>query len=210
MQIGLGCTAAAVYRFDNGLYLKTIERDRRDPVFGSLASEHVKLVALKSRVPVPEIVAFEQDGARDFLLMTEVFGSEASTPATRDVIQARVRGLAEACRRFHQAPTDGFPLVELAHELREIAAHRVALDLVDSTDFDPERRGKTSRDLLRELYSVSSGDDDIALTHGDMCLPNIILLENQLSGFRRRRQSRVVRPLARYRTLSPQYPVQLG
>lgn len=182
-EVGLGCTAAAVYKFDNGLYLKTIERDPLDPVFGNLVREHARLEALSSRVPVPKVIAFEEDGSREFLITTEIPGREACSPATQDVIQTRVGEIARACRRFHDAPTRDFSFVELARDLRETAARRVALDLVDNSDFDPERRGRSARDLLDELYEISPNSDDVVLTHGDMCLPNVILLGNHLSGF---------------------------
>ena len=42
-------------------------------------------------------------------------------------------------------------------------------------DFDEVRAGHTAVDLFGELLATAPADEDIVFTHGDFCLPNIIL-----------------------------------
>jgi aminoglycoside phosphotransferase len=181
--VGLGCTAATVHRLDGGLYLKTLARIEHDPVFGNLLGERRRLEALRTRVPVPRVVAFESSESHDFLLMTEVAGSVACSETAENDVRLRVGELARACRKFHRASANDFPFVEGVEALKRAAEARVRLGLVDASDFDLERAGRTPEELLAELSSMDVSDDDAVLTHGDMCLPNVILSSHRLSGF---------------------------
>jgi aminoglycoside phosphotransferase len=55
--------------------------------------------------------------------------------------------------------------------------------LVDEDDFDEIRRGRTAADLFQELIAAKPAAEDLVFTHGDYCLPNIILENRKLSGF---------------------------
>jgi len=69
------------------------------------------------------------------------------------------------------------------------AAHRNVINgWVDESDFDPARQGRKAADLFDELVQRKPENEDAIFTHGDYCLPNIILnkdLSNgsSLSGF---------------------------
>jgi aminoglycoside phosphotransferase len=55
--------------------------------------------------------------------------------------------------------------------------------LVDPNEFDDERQGRTSEDLVRELFKSKPSNEDLVFTHGDYCVPNIILNDEKLNGF---------------------------
>jgi aminoglycoside phosphotransferase len=181
-QVSAGHSRADVYRFDNGLYLKSVVRNLEDDVFGSLDGEARRLVALKQRVPVAQLKLFVRDDSRDYLLMTELVGEhpEAETPAD---IQAALRALAAACRLLHDAEVKGFPIVESVSTLLEQAKKRVQRGLVDPTDFDAERVGRSPEDLVDELCSMAPAACDPVLTHGDLSLSNIIVRGSEPVGF---------------------------
>jgi aminoglycoside 3'-phosphotransferase-2 len=181
-QVGVGASRADVFRFDSGLYLKTVVRNLDDDVFGNLEAEARRLVALKERVPVPQLKLFVQDATRDYLLMTELSGEHPAgkTPAA---IHAAVAALAAACRLFHDADRDGFPVVEGVSTLLEQAKLRVQRGLVDAADFDSERAGSSPQDVFDELCRVAPAVSDAVLTHGDLSLSNLILQGSETVGF---------------------------
>ena len=55
--------------------------------------------------------------------------------------------------------------------------------LDEEEDFDEERQGRTAEDLFQELIAAKPTDEDFTFTHGDYCVPNVILENGNLSGF---------------------------
>jgi aminoglycoside phosphotransferase len=61
---------------------------------------------------------------------------------------------------------------------------RLRKKLVDESDFDQSRRGRTVSELFDELVSTLPKEQEVVFTHGDYCLPNIIVTaEWNISGF---------------------------
>jgi len=50
-------------------------------------------------------------------------------------------------------------------------------------DFDEERAGRSPASLLDELHATRPPDEDLVLTHGDYCFPNVVINDWSLSGF---------------------------
>ena len=50
-------------------------------------------------------------------------------------------------------------------------------------DFDAERRGWSAAQVWNELHRTRPAGEDLVLTHGDACLPNLILNGEYLEGF---------------------------
>ena len=55
--------------------------------------------------------------------------------------------------------------------------------LVDESDFDDERRDWTAVQVMNELLRTRPAHEDIVVTHGDPCLPNLLIDGEYLSGF---------------------------
>ena len=61
---------------------------------------------------------------------------------------------------------------------------RIVSGLVDESDFDEERRGMTAREVLNEIKVAAHFEEDLVVTHGDYCMPNVLFGEDlDLSGF---------------------------
>lgn len=179
-RVNAGRSGAEVYAFDNGLYLKSVLRNPVDDVFGNLEGEFRRLGALSGRIPVPVPEVFARDPERDCLLMTELWGQDAGSIAAGS---DRARAMAAACHLLHQADADSFPFVERVDALVEQARRRLELGLVDASDFDQERAGKSPNELFEELCRLAPDDGEPVLTHGDLCLPNVIVQESRVVGF---------------------------
>jgi aminoglycoside 3'-phosphotransferase-2 len=182
-QVALGCSRSEVYRFESGLYLKTVVRDAQDEVFGSLAGEAGRLQALQALVPVPRLMLFVQDHARDYLMVTEVVGQHAASALSDDAVHGTVAAVAAACQRLHRAEVKGFPFVEGVGALLAQVEKRVALGLVDAADFDDERLGRSPEDLFEELCGAAPDACEAVLTHGDLDLSNMIVNGSTVTGF---------------------------
>jgi len=63
------------------------------------------------------------------------------------------------------------------------AKQRVELGLVDTEDLQPENYGRSAQAILEQLINTRPLLDDLVFTHGDYCLPNIILQGDAVSGF---------------------------
>jgi len=54
---------------------------------------------------------------------------------------------------------------------------------VDEADFDDERLGRTAEDVFAEMLSTLPETYDLAVTHGDACLPNFMVEGSSFTGY---------------------------
>jgi len=86
-------------------------------------------------------------------------------------------------RRFHALPVAECPFDHRLDALIEEARQRTRAGLVDETQFDDVRLGRTARDLLDELEQTRPASEDLVVAHGDYCLPNVMIARGRISGF---------------------------
>lgn len=180
--VAIGESRADVYRVHapsspHPFFLKVQPRDR----FLSLEGEASRLRWLRGRLPVPEVVDFIEADGNDYLLMTALPGADAATAAVGP--EALVDLLADALRRCHAVPLAGCPFRSpidegITNARAILDAGRVAVD-----KFDPENLGRDPAELFEEMVSLRPPEDQVVFTHGDFCLPNLIVADGRLSGF---------------------------
>ena len=177
-----GLSSAQVFHLKNAegenLYLKTAPR-----VDSELAEERRKLEWLKGKLSAPEVRLFVQTDERDYLLISEIEGAGADEGLWKENIPRTIELLANGVRLIHSLPIADCPFDETLEAKIEQAQLRCELGLVDESDFDGERQGRTATDLFRELIATKPQSEDLVFTHGDYCLPNIIFKDWQISGF---------------------------
>lgn len=173
-EVTIGRSFARVWRVGNQFHLKmTAQGD-------GLADEMARLNWFAGRMPVPKVIAFER-GAKTYLLMSTVKGvpsHEATSPA--DCVEVLAAGL----RRLHQLDAAACPFdARLSVTIEQARANAVA-GRVDESDFDASRAGRGAIDLLADVEAMRPAGEDLVVTHGDFCLPNIILAANgDIAGF---------------------------
>ncbi|MCA1443402.1 APH(3') family aminoglycoside O-phosphotransferase [Ensifer sp. IC4062] len=161
--------------------LLVVKHEKPGP-FAELENEAARLEWLATQgLPCPRVLGQAQHAGQSWLLMEAIGGldlaSSRLSPAERIVI------LADALRRLHRLNPAKCPF---DHRLRgRIAAAeaRMAAGLVDEDDFDDERRGKTARELFGELQVRRPNEEQLVVTHGDACLPNIVARGDRFAGF---------------------------
>lgn len=182
-QIDIGHSSAQVFRLEaekeNSLYLKI---DSRASKF-SLRQEKTKLEWLKNRLLVSEVLLFAEDETSEFLLLSEIPGVNASDDSLKNDIPRTIEQLASGLKIIHKLPIGNCPFDQRLNYKIEIAKEIMLNGLVEEEDFDEERQGRTTEGLFEELLATVPTDEDLVFTHGDYCVPNVILENGSLSGF---------------------------
>lgn len=183
-RITLGMSGADVYKLRSSagvMYLKVQKQSK--PGMESLEEEKARLGWLQGRLAVPSVLAYESDGNREYLLMSEIQGTNASDSSFQDRLPELMGLLAAGLKSIHAVPAGGCPFVRLLDAKLREATYRVAHGLVDEAEFDACRQGRKAAELMGELMRERPADEDLVFTHGDYCLPNIIIQEGKVSGF---------------------------
>lgn len=178
-----GFSSARTYRLaakdKNSLYLKIDSRLSKP----SLSLEKHKLDWLKDRLPVPEVSLFAKDKTNEYLLLSEISGVAASDDSLKTGMPQAIGELTKGLKMIHRLPIKDCPFdARLAYKIEQ-ARERMTNGLVEENDFDEERLGRNAEDLFQELIATMPTTEDLVFTHGDYCLPNVILENGNLNGF---------------------------
>ncbi len=181
-RVTIGATSARTYHLSRqgspGLYLK-IDR----PPGSELTAEKDVLQWLSAKLSVPRALALDSDAGNEYLLMSEIPGLNAVDAAAGITGVALVKLLASGLRLVHAVPAAHCPFDRSLDIQIAAASHNVEQGLVDESRFDQNRIGRTALDLLSDLTRLRPSSEDLAFTHGDYCLPNVIIDHDKISGF---------------------------
>ena len=187
-EVGTGESGDSVLRFDrpNGttVYLKaraiapgTSER----PLFDE--AERMGWMHAVG-LPVPAVLQYHEWKGHEYLLLTAVPGIEASAPRPSEQHGAVIAALAVGLRLLHATNISACPFDQTRRVRLAAADARVRAGLVREDDFDDTRRGRSAKDLYAELVAAPAPPEERRFTHGDFCLPNVLLIEDGTGGFR--------------------------
>ena len=176
-QIGLSGSEIRLY---DDMVLKIGPR-RRDT-----ANSIRMLRWLTGKLPVPEVLACEEDDERQYLLMGRIRGKMACDSFYLSRPGLLIPLLAEGLRMFWSVDITDCPVTRsLDDELAE-ARSRVERGLVDVSRAEPGTfgpEGFADPAALLEWLETHRPPADPVLSHGDFCLPNVYLKGERVSGF---------------------------
>ena len=182
-RITIGESLSDTFRLDRSghaaLYLKIAPRAH----WMELLREKERLDWLQGKLPVPDVVGYETDDRNEYLLITPLPGRHLATLAVDELNEEVVELLATGLRAIHAIPVRGCPFDMTLDREIERAQYNVVNGLVDEADFDDIRLGRPAAELFEELLSERPADEDLAFTHGDYCLPNVMMDGGKVSGF---------------------------
>jgi aminoglycoside phosphotransferase/RimJ/RimL family protein N-acetyltransferase len=187
-EIMIGCSGSYVFRLYNesvcnnkqeNMYLKIIEKEKTE----SLIPEKERLDWLKDKLPVPQFLYFSEDLEHEFMLISELPGLISCHSSFTDNLPEILTQIAFGLRLIHAVPIVHCPFNQSLDCKIKNAERRVQLGLVDEDDFDEKRQGRKSEELLTELKANRPTSEELVFTHGDYCLPNIIIEQGKISGF---------------------------
>ncbi len=182
-RITIGASSARTYclrrRGAPTLYLKIdCAEPRRE-----LHQERLVLEWLAGRLAVPRVLNFDHQEQTDFLLLSEVPGTNA-VESTGYLNKAQIVVLlAQGLKTVHNVGAQNCPFDRSLNRVVEEAKFNVDNGLVREDDFDQKRKGRTAKDLFGDLLKTRPSSEDLVFTHGDYCLPNVILNDHSVSGF---------------------------
>lgn len=182
-RITVGESMSAIFRLDRSgqaaFYLKIAPRAQRM----ELLREKKRLDWLRGRLPVPEVVGYETDYRNEYLLLTALPGRHVADLSAEEPNEKIVLLLAAGLRAIHAIPIRDCPFDMTLDREIERARYNVVNGLVDEADFAGTRRGRSATELFEELQSKRPADEDLVFTHGDYCLPNVMVDRGEVSGF---------------------------
>lgn len=141
---------------------------------------------LEGKLPAPKVLAFEIMEEKSFLLMSRVYGDMACSEYYLEHPKVLLKALAEALKMMWALDITDCPnLRDLDTELAE-GKYRVENGLVDVKDAEPttfaEDGFEDPAHLLRWLEENRPVQEPV-FSHGDFCLPNVLLTDGKVSGF---------------------------
>jgi len=175
-RVTVGMSAAAVWRCTRErapiLYLKTALTSAAMGLDGEAA----RLQWMRANdLPVPAVHTYLRSEDTEYLLIDEVAGVDASDERWQSSAAQVIAALATGLRRLHQTSTTDCPFDHRVAGQIEEARARMISGRVDIDDFDEIRVGRSVGDLFAELVATRPTSEDLVFTHGDFCVPNIIL-----------------------------------
>lgn len=182
-QITIGQSESATFLLTGECGQKRYLKVQSLQAFEKLRQEKEKLEWLQGKLRVPEILYFEQDEEKEYLLISEIPGRNAADGSFEAQPALVIDLLASGLRRIHDLSIEGCPFQQTLQEKIHAAALRTSLGLVDELDFDEVRQEISSEALLQQLISTRPMHEDLVFTHGDYCMPNIIFGEMSINGF---------------------------
>ncbi len=174
-EIHEGMSGTSIFRLEYeekvDQYLKIAERRSEQ----DLSAEVSRLLWLRGRLPVPEVIYWAEDDARQYLLISAVPGLVLYDESLRGQLPTLMRLYAAGMRQIHALPVAACPFDARLDVRIDEAARRLREGFIDASNFDPERQKRTPASLFRELLATRPAEEDLVFTHGDYCTPNILI-----------------------------------
>lgn len=141
---------------------------------------------LEGKILVPKVICYEEKNEYCYLLMSRIKGKMSCDEYFLENPNELLKLLADALKMLWKIDVSTCPRVrDLQTEINE-ARYRVENNLVDLEDVEPDTFGengfKNPNELLKWLEE-NTPEYEPVFSHGDFCLPNILIENNEISGF---------------------------
>lgn len=156
------------------------------PAQARFAADVAMLRWLEGRIPVPRVIHAMEASGKDYLLMSRIPGKMACDPDFMKDPEGLVTLLAEALQTLWAVDATDCPKLRALEDDLAEARERVARNLIDMDDVEPETFGPggfESPAALLAWLEDNQPELEPVLSHGDFCLPNVFFEKGRLSGF---------------------------
>jgi aminoglycoside phosphotransferase len=178
----IGHSGSSVYQLTNGAGKSTYLKVAPTTWHTTLRPEMNALAWLQDKFTVPELLYYEEYKGLDFLIISTVAGLDGSHAINLSNPEQLVDLYARGIKELHKLDIRSCPLNQTLSVRLPDAERRVAAGLVDESNVEEDNKMRSPRDMLDELVRNQPVHEDIVFTHGDYCLPNLIIDKGQVSG----------------------------
>ncbi len=182
-KVSTGWSSSEIYKLTNEkkptLFIK-INKYSGDLFFNH---EYEMLKWLKDKISVPDVIYHKKNSDYEFLLLTEIPGKVSYEVFSNSDIETNLKILAKGLQSFHALPMTGCPNEIDVDKMIQRAKERLEQGLINNENFDVRWKHKTPYELFEDVNRLKPKRIDKVVTHGDYCLPNVLINSNELSGF---------------------------
>ena len=140
--------------------------------------EYEILKWLDGRLSAPEVIEFAQENGSNYLLMSRLKGSMLCSNENMKNPDAAAELLAEGLKLLWSMDINDCPYNSRLNERLETAKYNIEHGLVDVDNAEEDTFGENGFADVYELYEFlvhNQPEEDLVFTHGDYCLPNILV-----------------------------------
>jgi aminoglycoside 3'-phosphotransferase-2 len=151
--------------------------------FAELPGEVQRLRWLAEQdLPVARVLDSTEEHDRYWLLMSAVPGRDLAS-SERLTPQQIVTLAANALRTLHALDITQCPFDHRLDPKIALAREHLLAGLIDEEDFDDSRLGHSAEAVFQQMLAARPASEDLVVTHGDACLPNLLADHGRFSGF---------------------------
>ena len=175
----VGMSEASVLLFED----KVLKIDR---ICEESENEKEVMLWLKGKLPVPEVICHEIYDGRSYLLMSKLPGVMACDESYLKRPQELTEILATGLKMLWDTDISSCSFHCNLDKKLEMARYNVEHDLVDVDNVEPDTFGENGFESPKHLLDWlvhNRPEEDIVLSPGDFCLPNIFIKDGKISGF---------------------------
>lgn len=149
-------------------------------------NEYRMLSWLNRKLPVPEVFTYQIQNGKSYLLMSRCNGKMACNKKYMENPRMQVKLLTTGLKNLANIDISECPSNWSLKNKLARAKYNVENNLVDMDNVEPDTFGKNGfanpQALLQWLYD-NQPSEELVLSHGDYCLPNIFFEDNAITGY---------------------------
>ncbi len=141
---------------------------------------------LEGKLPVPKVLSHVTENGKSYLLMSRMDGQMACEEKYLENPKLLASVLAQSMKKLWEIDVTTCPVrMDLDVKLR-MARENIKNGLVDMDNVEPDTFGENGfkgPDELLQWLVANKPEEELVLSHGDYCLPNIFIKEEALAGY---------------------------
>ena len=141
---------------------------------------------LQGKLPVPKVIEFISHDGKDYLLMERLSGEMSCSPGMLRDPDKLVRLLSASLKMWWSIDPKKCPVDQSLNRKLQIAEKNVLSGYASVENVQPNTYGPNgfrSPEHLLDWLKENKPDEDLTVTHGDFCLPNLFFSGDKLTGF---------------------------
>ena len=136
---------------------------------------------LKGKLPIPEVVEYVVENGYGYLLMTRIEGEMCCSPYYMEHSDEMITLMAEGLHHLWSVDTTGCPRERSLELYTERALERIRSGGLSREEL--LKYGFETAEEMAEWIETHPVKYDPVLSHGDYCLPNLLLKDGKISGY---------------------------